>query len=97
MSGIDEQNETGKESYLRILYFSSLEDVIDGLVGDAIPPKTVVMVQRRDEGAMSSEWHRRFLNTRAIARVGRIQLIEGYDELCHLFNYHDVGKQYMLW
>jgi len=97
MSGIDEQNDEGKELYLKILYFSSLEAVIDGLVGDVISPKTVVMVQRQDEGAMSSEWNRRFLNTRAMARMGKVQLIEGYDALCQLFNYHNAGKQYMLW
>lgn len=97
MSGVDEQSGAGKESYLKILYFSSLDAVINGLVGDTIPPKTVVIVQKQYEGPMQSEWHRKFLNVRRVARVGKIQLIEGYDELCRLFNYHDAGKQYMLW
>lgn len=96
MSGIDERPGRN-ELYLRILYFSNLDAVVSGLVDDVIPPQTVVIVQRPYEGATQTEWHRTFLNVRRVARMGRVQLVEGYDELRRLFNYHDAGRQYMLW
>lgn len=96
MSGIDERPGRN-ELYLKMLYFSNLDAVIEGFVNDVISPRTVVIIQRPREGAIEMEWRRKFLNIQKVARTRKVRLVETYDELRNFFGYHDAGQQHMLW
>lgn len=94
MSGIEEVINYD-EKYLRILYFTNLDDVKKGLIDDLIPKKTVIFV--RVPSITHRGWYTLYLNLKSAARLVQVYLINTISELNVCFEYQVEGKQHLLW
>lgn len=104
MSGIDERPNVLNtdervdigETYMRILYFTNLDDVANAMIGDVIPQKTIVILSRPHGVNYTQEWRRVFNNLVAVGRTIRVIVIEHHQLSRHLM-YQDEGRQHLLW
>lgn len=94
MSGLEEVREGLDESFLRIYYYRTLDEILDAMIDDTIPAKTLVLV-KPDQGVGYREWYRHYGNLKRVARHYQIIIIDNIIELDRCLRLYDRAGHFL--